>query len=60
MTPGPTQAKFYGRAVIHTTLPAVTYSMNLASLWVRPASAIANRGTPSKQVMTGCYGLSVT
>ena len=32
MAPGPTQAKFYGRAVIHTMSYAVTYGTDLAGL----------------------------
>ena len=42
MAPGPTQAKFYGRAVIHMMSCAVTYGMDRADLWVWPTSAIAN------------------
>ena len=59
MAPGSTQAKIYGRAVIHTISYAVTYGTNHDDLWVRPASAIANGRTLSYQVMTD-YGLSIT
>ena len=52
MAPGPTQAKFYDRPV--------TYGTDRAGLWVRRACANANGNRLSYQVMTGCYGLSVT
>ena len=42
MAPGPTQAKFYDRAVIHRMSCTITYGTDRASLWVRRASAIAN------------------
>ena len=60
MGPGPTQAKFYDRAVIHSISRAITYDTDRAGLWVRRASAIANGCRLSHQVMTGCYGLAVT
>ena len=42
MAPGPTKAKFYGRAVIHRMSRSVTYGMDLAGLRVWPASAFGN------------------
>ena len=41
MAPGPTQAS-NGRAVICRMWRAVTYGTDLAGLWARPSSAIAN------------------
>ena len=54
MAPGPTQARFYDKAVIHRMLCAITYGTNRAGLWVQCASAIANRRRLSYQVVTGC------
>ena len=60
MEPGPTQARFYDKAVTHRMSRAATYGTDRAGLGVRPASAIANGSRLSYQVKSGCYWLSVT
>ena len=42
MAPGPTQAKFYDRAVIHRMPRGITYGTDRAGLLVRRACAIVN------------------
>ena len=56
MAPGPTQAKFYDRAVILRMSSAKAYGTDHTGLWVGHVSAIANGSRLSYQVMTGFTG----